>query len=228
MIDANSSGSQPGRISEEKRGMRVVSLFSAAAFAVAAVAVSSDALAQRNRGNAQATQAVVINYSRVAAESVLGRDLQAKLAALRQQFQTEAQALAPEGQSLEQEAQRLAQTTRNLSQEQIRNNAAVQQYTQRRQQFEQRAAGIRGDMECSQLIALRDFDRQVGPVVNSVMTSRGAGIVIDASNTTSFDPNFDITATVIQQLDQNQNSRVANVARHAASECQAQQPAAQQ
>jgi Skp family chaperone for outer membrane proteins len=159
---------------------------------------------------------------------VLGRDLQAKLAALRQQFQTEAQALAPEGQSLEQEAQRLAQTTRNLSQEQIRNNAAVQQYTQRRQQFEQRAAGIRGDMECSQLIALRDFDRQVGPVVNSVMTSRGAGIVIDASNTTSFDPNFDITATVIQQLDQNQNSRVANVARHAASECQAQQPAAQQ
>ncbi len=208
--------------------MRVVSLFSAAAFAVAAVAVSSDALAQRNRGNAQATQAVVINYSRVAAESVLGRDLQAKLAALRQQFQTEAQALAPEGQSLEQEAQRLAQTTRNLSQEQIRNNAAVQQYTQRRQQFEQRAAGIRGDMECSQLIALRDFDRQVGPVVNSVMTARGAGIVIDASNTTSFDPNFDITATVIQQLDQNQNSRVANVARHAASECQAQQPAAQQ
>ncbi|MGE0530474.1 MAG: OmpH family outer membrane protein [Hyphomonadaceae bacterium] len=207
--------------------MRVVSLFSAAAFAVAAVSVSSDALAQRNRGNSQATQAVVINYARVAAESVLGRDLQAKLAALRQQFQTEAQALGPETQSLEQEAARLAQTTRNLSQEQIRNNSAVQQFTQRRQQLEQRAAGIRGDMDCSQLIALRDFDRQVAPVVTQVMTSRGAGIVIDASNTTTFDPSFDITATVIQQLDQNQNTRVANVARHAASECQAaQQPAA--
>jgi len=203
--------------------MRVVSLFSAAALAVAAVAVSSDALAQRNRGNAQATQAVVINYQRVAAESVLGRDLQAKLAGLRQQFQTEAQALQPEHDSLEQEAARLAQTTRSMSQEQIRSNAAVQQYAQRRQQFDQRAAGIRGDMECSQLIALRDFDRQVGPIVNSVMTSRGAGIVIDASNTTSFDPNFDITTTVIQQLDQNQNTRVANVARHSAAECQAQQ-----
>jgi hypothetical protein len=59
------------------------------------------------------------------------------------------------------------------------------------------------------------------------MTSRGAGIVIDSSNTTTFDPNFDITTTVIQQLDQNQNSRVANVARHAASECQAQQQPAQ-
>lgn len=208
--------------------MRVVSLFSAAAIAVAAVSVSSDALAQRNRGgNNQATQAVVINYQRVAGDSVLGRDLQAKLAALRTQFQTEAQALAPEQQSLEQEAQRLAQTTRNLSQEQIRNNAAVQQFSQRRQQLDARVGALRGDMECSQLISLRDFDRQVGPIVNQVMTSRGAGIVIDASNTTSFDPNFDITATVIQQLDQNQNTRVANVARHAASECQGQQQAAQ-
>lgn len=208
--------------------MRVVSLFSAAVFAVAALAVSSDALAQRNRGgNNQATTAVVINYQRVAAESVLGRDLQAKIAALRQQFQSEAQALAPEQQSLEQEAARLATTTRNLSQEQIRANAAVQQYAQRRQQLDARAAALRGDMECTQLISLRDFDRQVAPVVNQVMTSRGAGIVIDSSNTTSFDPNFDITATVIQSLDQNQNSRVANVARHAASECQSAAPPAQ-
>lgn len=207
--------------------MRVVSLISAAAFAVAAFAVSSDALAQRNRGNNQSTTALVINYQRVAAESVLGRDLQAKLGALRQQFGTEAQALQPEQQSLEQEAARLQTTTRNMTQEQIRANAAVQQFAQRRQQFDARAGGLRGDMECSQFIALRDFDRQVGPVVQSVMQSRGAGIVIDASNVTQSDPNFDITTTVIQQLDQNQNTRVANVARHAASECQAQQPAAQ-
>jgi Skp family chaperone for outer membrane proteins len=211
--------------------MRVVSLFSAAAFAVAALAVSSDALAQRNRGGGQATTAVVINYQRVAGESVLGRDLQAKLAGLRQQFATEAQALQPEQQSLEQERNRLTTATRNMSQEQIRNSATYapqfQQFAQRLQQFEGRASGLRGDMECSQLIALRDFDHQVSPIVTSVMTSRGAGIVIDSSNTTTFDPNFDITTTVIQQLDQNQNSRVANVARHAASECQAQQQPAQ-
>lgn len=206
--------------------MRVVSLFSAAALAVAAISVSSDALAQRNRGNAQATQSVVINYQRVAAESVLGRDLQAKLAGLRQQFAAEAQALQPEQQSLDQEAARLTQTTRSMTPEQIRANAAVQQYAQRRQQFDQRAATLRGDMECTQFIALRDFDHQVSPVVTSVMTSRGAGIVIDTRNTTTFDSNFDITGTVIQQLDQNQNTRVANVARHGAAECQAQQPAA--
>lgn len=207
--------------------MRVVSTFSAAALAVAALAVSSDALAQRNRG--QATQAVVINYQRVVTESVLGRDMQTKLAGLRQQFATEAQSMQPEQQSLEQERNRLAQATRNMSQEQIRNSTTYapqfQQFAQRLQQFEGRAAGLRGDLECSQLMALRDFDRQVGPVLNQVMSSRGAGIVIDAGNATAFDPNFDITATVIQQLDQNQNTRVANVARHAAAECQAQQPA---
>ena len=97
----------------------------------------------------------------------------------------------------------------------------ARQFQQRLQQLEGRARGLEGDMQCSQLIAMRDFDRQVSPIVQSVMGSRGAGIVIDASNTTSFDPNFEITATVIQQLDQNQNTRVANVARHAASECQA-------
>ena len=209
--------------------MRVVSLLSAAALAVAAVSVSSEALAQRNRG--QATTAVVINYQRVAAESVLGRDLQAKLVALRQQFQTEAQALQPEQQSLQQERERLAAASRNMTQQQIQNSSTLapqfQQFQQRLQQLEGRARGLEGDMQCSQLIAMRDFDRQVSPIVQSVMTSRGAGIVIDASNTTSFDPNFEITTTVIQQLDQNQNSRVANVTRHAASECQAQQPAAQ-
>jgi Skp family chaperone for outer membrane proteins len=208
--------------------MRVVSLFSAAVLAVAAVSVSSDAFAQRNRG--QATTAVVINYQRVAGESVLGRDLQAKLVALRQQFQTEAQSLQPEQQSLQQERERLTTAARNMTPQQIQASSTLapqfQQFQQRLQQLEGRARGLETDMQCSQLIAMRDFDRQVAPIVQSVMTSRGAGIVVDSGNTTAFDPNFDITTTVIQQLDQNQNSRVANVARHAASECQSQQPAA--
>lgn len=209
--------------------MRVVSTFSAVALAAAALVMSSsDALAQRNRG--QSTTAVVINYQRVAAESVLGRDMQAKLAALRQQFAGEAQALAPEQQSLQQERDRLAQASRNMTPQQIQNSSTLapqfQQYQQRAQQFEGRANALRGDMECSQLIALRDFDRLVSPIVRSVMETRGAGIVVDSSNVTVSSPDFDITNTVIQQLDQNQNTRVANVARHAVSECQAQQPAA--
>lgn len=201
--------------------MRVVSVFSAAALAVAALAVSSDAMAQRNRG--QAAAAVVLNYQRVAAESVLGRDMQAKLTALQQQFAGEAQALAPEQQSLEQERQRVAQATRNLSPEQIRANTQYQQLAQRLQQFEGRAGQLRGDMECSQAIALRDFGNQISPVVRSVMQSRGAGVVINASNAAEVLPEYDITSAVIQELDQGANTRTANVARHALAECTGQQ-----
>lgn len=205
--------------------MRVLNLVAATAFAVAAMAMSSDASAQRGRN--QASSAVVINYQRVLAESALGRDLSTKISQLRQQIGTEAQTLTPEQQSLEQERQRLAQGTRNMSAEQIRNSSTwapqFERFQQRLTQFQQRSQTLQGDLECSQLIALRDFDRQVSPVVRSVMESRGAGIVLDASNVQLALPQYDITETVIQQLDQGQATRTAAVARHSVTECQAQQ-----
>lgn len=207
--------------------MRLLSIVSAAAVAVAAVAATPDAFAQRGRN--QATTAVVINYQRVLAESALGRDMATKLGQLRQQFGAEAQSLTPEQQSLEQERQRLAQASRNMSAEQIRNSSTLapqfERFQQRLQQFQVRSQTLQGDLECSQLIALRDFDRQVSPVVRSVMESRGAGVVLDANNVQLVLPQYDITNTVIQQLDQSEATRTAAVARHSITECQPQQPA---
>jgi Skp family chaperone for outer membrane proteins len=204
--------------------MRLLSIVSAAAVALAAIAATPDAFAQRGRNN-QATTAVVINYQRVLAESALGRDMATKLGQLRQQIGAEAQTLGPEQQSIEQEAQRLQNTLRNQSAEQIRNNPQAQALAQRQQQFQTRAATLQGDLECSQLIALRDFDRQVSPIVRSVMEARGAGVVLDANNVQMVLPQFDITTTVIQQLDQNEATRTANVTRRSVAECQQQQPA---
>lgn len=208
--------------------MRLVSYISLAAAAAVALTVAPDALAQRNRSS-QAAAVVVVNYQRVAAESALGRDLAAKLQQIRTQVGQEAQALAPEQQSLEQERQRIAQGTRNLSPEQIRNSSTwapqVEQFQQRLTQFQARGQTLQGDMECTQLIALRDFDRQVTPVVRSVMEARGAGVVLDAGSVQLALPAYDITTTVIQQLDQNEATRTAAVARHAVAECAPQQPA---
>lgn len=200
--------------------MRLLSIVSAAAVALAAVAATPDAFAQRNRN--QATTAVVINYQRVMAESALGRDMATKLNQLRQQIGAEAQTLAPEQESIEQEARRLQNSLRNQSAEQIRNNPQAQALAQRQQQFQTRAATLQGDFECSQLIALREFDRQVSPVVRSVMESRGAGVVLDANNVQMVLPQFDITNTVIQQLDQSEATRTAAVTRRSVSECQPQ------
>lgn len=204
--------------------MRLLSIVSAAAVAVAALAATPDAFAQRGRNN-QSTTAVAINYQRVLAESALGRDIQAKLGQVRQQIGTEAQALQPEGQAIEQEGQRLQTALRNRTAEQIRNDPAAQAFAQRQQQFQARAAGLQGDMECTQLLTLREFDRMVSPVVRSVMEARGAGIVLDAASAQLVLPEYDITTAVIQQLDQNQATRTANVTRHPVAQCTQQAPA---
>ena len=205
--------------------MRLLSIVSAAAIAAAALGVASDASAQRNRG--QAATGVVINYQRVLTESAVGRDLTAKLQQVRTQINTEAQALAPERQSIEQERARLANATRNQTAEQINNNPQVQALAQRQQQLQVRAQTLQGDLECTQLVALRDVRNQVIPIVRSVMQSRGAGFAVDSSNVLETLPEFDITSTVIQQLDANQSTRTANVSRRPVAECQAQQGAGQ-
>lgn len=210
--------------------MRLLSIVSAAAITAAAFLATPDALAQRNRNN-QATTAVVLNYQRVLAESRLGRDLSAKLATIRNQVSQEAQALLPEGQAIEQERQRLAGLSRNMTSEQVRNNATLapqfEQLAQRLQAFQQRTQGLQGDMECTQLLTLRDFDRQVSPIVRQIMEGRGAGVVLDATQVQLVLPEYDITTTVIQALDQNSATQTATVSRHSVSECQAQQqPAA--
>jgi Skp family chaperone for outer membrane proteins len=202
-----------------------MSAMCAVAAIAAAVALTPDASAQRR--NSQATTVVVVNYQRVLAESAIGRDMAAKLQQVRTEVQTEAQTLTPEGQSIEQERQRLATATRNMSPDQIRNSSTYapqfQALQERLQTFERRGRGLQADLECTQAIALRDFNQTVSPVVRSAMESRGAGVVLDASNIQWVQPEFDVTTTVIQQLDQ--NNRTMNISRRPFAECQAQAPA---
>ncbi len=205
--------------------MRFMSTMCAVAVAAAAIAATPDALAQR-RG--QAASVVVVDYQRVLSETALGRDLAAKLNQIRTQIGAEAQALQPEAESVEQEARRLQQSLRNLNQQQLANNAEVQALAQRQQQLNARAASLQGDFECTQLIALRDVRNQVMPIVRAVMEQRSAGLVLDSSQALEVTDSYDITATVIQQLDQNAATRTANVTRHPVAQCQPQQPAAGQ
>lgn len=205
--------------------MRIISSFAAVALVAAAVLVAPEADAQRRNNNA--VPVVVINYERILTETALGRDMATKLQGIRQTIGAEAQTLQPEGQAIEAERQRLATATRNMTAEQVRAHAthgpAVTALNQRIEALQRRGQQLQGDMECSQAFALRDFDQMVTPVVRSVMESRGAGVVLDARNIQLANPDLDITNTVIQQLDQNQATRVATVARHSLAECQGTQ-----
>jgi len=192
----------------------------ALATAVAAVALGSAqvAFAQRNSG----ASAVVVNYQRIAEQSALGRDLNTKLQGIGNQIQQQATAMQSEEQSIQTEQQRLGTATRGMSDAQIQANATLRPQIEalrtRMQTFQQRRAALQGDAQCTQAIALRDFQNQVVPVVRTIMQQRGAGVAIDAGSAQVFDPNADVTNAVIQQLDQSQ--RTATVARHSVSECQ--------
>jgi Skp family chaperone for outer membrane proteins len=208
--------------------MRVLSSICAVAIiAAAALLAVPEADAQRGRNNNQGV--VAIDYQRVLTESVIGRDLQAKLNDVRTQIGGEVQALAPEAQSIEAEARRLQQSLRNQSQQQLAQNAEVQALAQRQQQLQQRQQSLQGDYECTQLIALRDLRLQIMPVVRTIMEDRNAGIAVDSSQALEVNPGVDITTTVIQQLDQNAGTRSASVSRRPVAECvgQQQQAAAQ-
>ncbi len=202
--------------------MRFMNFVCAATLAVAAVGVSSAAFAQRNRE----ADVVVVNMQRVLGESVLGRDMNTKLQAVGQAIQHDGQALGPEGQSIEQEGQRLQQSLRNQTPDQLRSNPQVQALAQRQQQLQQRAAALEGDMQCSRLLAVNDFNRQVNPIIQTVAQQRRASVVIDTSSVRWTDPAVDITNAVIQQMDA--SARTSSAARHAVTECSQQQaPAAQ-
>lgn len=207
--------------------MRVINILAAAALAVTAVAAAPEAHAQR-RG--QGSNVVVLDINRVFAESTIGRDMSTKIQAVRTELGSEAQSLQTEARSIEEEGQRVQQATRNLSAEQRQNNAQVQALTQRMNQFQQRRAALEGGLQCTEALALRDVTTQITPTVRSVMESRGATVVLGRESVQLAAPESDITATVIEQLNQNQATRTANVTRRQVSECQApaQQPAAGQ
>jgi Skp family chaperone for outer membrane proteins len=204
--------------------MRFISAIGAVAVIAAAFAITPDASAQRG-GRQAASAVIVVNYGRILAESAMGRDMAAKLGQVRQQLATEAQSMQPEAQSIEQERNSLAQATRNMTADQVRANSSlssrVEAFNTRMQQFQARQQGLQGDLQCSELIAAREFGNALQPIVRSVMQSRGASVVIDSGNAQTFDPTVDATDTVLQQFDA--ASRTSNASRHAVSECAGQQ-----
>jgi Skp family chaperone for outer membrane proteins len=202
--------------------MRFLSTVCAVAVAATAVALSPEAFAQRN--NNRATTVVVFDYQRVLAESTAGRGIAASLQQIGQQINQEAQALAPEVQSLQQEQQRIEQLVRNMTPEQRRDNSQVQAFAQRYQQVQGRRASLEGDFECTRIVALRTFDQQISSVVRQVMEGRNAGVVLDTNATQMHSPQFDVTAEVLERV--NQSVPSVTVTRRPYTECMPAQPTA--
>ncbi len=196
--------------------MRFLKTILAAAAFAAVAGPASVALAQPS----QTASVIVIDYERIIATSDVGRDMTAKLQAIATQMQGE---VGPEQTSLEAEQTSIQQATQGMTGEQVQGNAAlntrVQQFAQRLEALRARQIGLARDLEFTRQRTLQDFNTQITPIVQEVMTSRNAGVVIDASVAQLYAPTVNATDDVISRL--NQRLRTMNVTRQSAP---AQQP----
>jgi Skp family chaperone for outer membrane proteins len=180
-----------------------------------AFAAGAPALAQ------QAGPIVVMDYERVVATSVAGRDIDAKLRAIHDQMQGE---LQPENAAIQSEAQSFQQATQGQTEDQVRRNAALQQ---RGQALQQRIEAQRNqqltrsrDLEYTRQQALVEFGRLAQPIVREVMNNRHAVAVVDRSAVQLMVDSVDVTADIISRLDQ--QVRTVNVTRQVAPQPPAQ------
>jgi Skp family chaperone for outer membrane proteins len=181
-------------------------------------AFASPALAQKL---SPATVAVV-DTDRVLRECTACRAAQSQLQTQVQQLQQRQQQLAAplqtEGQQLQQQVQALqgkqpdAALTQRIQALQTRQNAANEELGRGEQ-----------NLRSIQAHVLQQINAKLGPIVNGMLASRGATVVVDRGSVLAVSPTVDITNDVLAQL--NQQLPSVSVTPLPA---QAQQPAQQQ
>lgn len=176
-----------------------------------ALAAPTPAMAQRG----QAASVMVMDYQRIMTTSVAGRDIEARLRQIAEQMQGELQA---EATAVQTEAQALQTATANRTQEQIQRDNALRtriETFQTRAEAHRQQQVVRGrDLEYTRQQAMLEFNRQLEPIVQEVMTARRAGVVLDRAEVQLVGEGVDATADIISRLDQ--RVRSINVTRQTA------------
>lgn len=159
---------------------------------------------QEAAAQAAQSQIVVLNTQRLMSDSAAGRSLSQQLGAIQQQVVSE---LANEERAIREEEARLQQAAAGLTRDQLLSNGTLTSQMaandRRLQALQQRAAASERDLQYTELVALRDFNAQLGPIVDEVMASRGALFVLSSGAIVrSSASGVDITDAVIARLDQ--------------------------
>lgn len=151
---------------------------------------------------AQGTTVAIIDQARIMRDSAAGKDIQTKLVAIGTSMEQE---LAPTATSLSTEGQSLETRTANLTQQQILANEAlkteVTNYARKAQEFNIKRQIASQELTMTERKAWSDFYTALRPVLQEVVTERGAQIMIDRADVTYADPAIDVTALVISKMD---------------------------
>jgi outer membrane protein len=172
-------------------------------FAIMVMALGLVAAPQVAHAQATSSSFVVLDTDTLANTSAAGRSLAAQLQTLQQQM---VQEIVSEEQAIQAEARRLAEAAQGQTREQLLSNATltgqIAANDRRADALRQRAEANNRDFGYTRMQSLNDLNRQLLPIVNEVMASRGAALVVDRSAVISFNPAIDITQEVLTRLDQ--------------------------
>lgn len=170
-------------------------------------------------GAAQAQDVLVMNEQRIIAQSAVGQhiaqrieaignEINAELAPIRQQIQTESEALNTETASLTEEA---VQQRPDLVQRFQALQAQAQQFEQLRQLRQQ-------ELQVTQRRAMVPVMEALQEILQNIVTERNADILLDRSNVVFANESVDISASAIERLNQRLTTTPVNRVRLSVNE----------
>ena len=165
------------------------------ALAISATAVPSVALAQR----APAAVVVVVDTNRIYRDCTACRNaqtqLQTRVTALQTRQQTLTNQLRPEGEAIQAAIQALAGKAPDAA---LR--ARVQAFQKKQDDANQELSRGQQNIQSIQANVVRQINTQLNPVINQVMTTRGANLAVDQDATLAHSQAVDVTADVLAGL----------------------------
>ena len=166
-----------------------------AAALIAASALASPAMAQR----APASVVVVVDTDRIYRDCNACRtaqtQLQTQLATLRTRQQTLEGQLRPEGQAIQTAVNALAGKQPDAA---LQNR--VKAFQQRQEQANQELAKGQQNIQSIQANVVRQINERLQPVINQVMTAKGANLAVDVAATLAHSQATDVTNDVLAAL----------------------------
>ena len=166
-----------------------------AAALIAATVLAAPAMAQR----APATVVVVVNTERVYRDCNACRtaqtQLQSQVAALRTRQQTLETQLRPEGQAIQTAVSALAGKQPDAA---LQNR--VKAFQQRQDQANQELSRGQQNIQSIQANVVRQINERLQPIINQVMTQKGANIAVDEGTTLAHSQATDATNEVLAAL----------------------------
>ncbi|HEX3811158.1 MAG TPA: OmpH family outer membrane protein [Rhizomicrobium sp.] len=140
---------------------------------------------------------LVIDRTAILRDSNVGKDIVQQVTALTQQAERQlkgqSDALRKEGQALQQQVAILSASVRDQKVKAFQAKQAGFQQT-----VQQRQLQIQGGV----MQARQQVEKALGPILNGIMTERGANLLLDRQAIVLGTVNIDITATAIQRLNQ--------------------------